>query len=68
MGVEEQKEEREILESIYPEEITGLSVLCNFFQAPSSDIVLPDISDTEFRIDIQLEVTNDDGEDSEPRM
>ncbi|KAJ4296648.1 Protein gir2 [Kalmusia sp. IMI 367209] len=46
MGVEEQKEEREILESIYPEEIT-------------------DISETEFRIAIQLEATNDDGDDSE---
>ncbi|KAL5393411.1 hypothetical protein DPSP01_000231 [Paraphaeosphaeria sporulosa] len=47
MGVEEQKEEREILDSIYPDEIT-------------------DISDTEFRIAIQLEVTNDEGDDSEP--
>ncbi|KAJ4354449.1 Protein gir2 [Didymosphaeria variabile] len=46
MGVEEQKEELEILESIYPDEITN-------------------ISDTEFRIEIQLEVTNDEGDDSE---
>ncbi|KAF1972858.1 RWD-domain-containing protein [Bimuria novae-zelandiae CBS 107.79] len=46
MGIEEQKEEREILDSIYPDEIT-------------------DISETEFRIAIQLEVTNEDGDDSE---
>ncbi|KAK3204045.1 hypothetical protein GRF29_106g1466597 [Pseudopithomyces chartarum] len=46
MGVEDQKEEREILDSIYPEEIT-------------------DISESEFRIAIQLEVTNDEEDDSE---
>ncbi|PVI08580.1 putative RWD domain protein [Periconia macrospinosa] len=46
MGVEEQKEEREVLDSIFPEEIT-------------------DISETEFRISVQLEVTNEDGDDSE---
>lgn len=48
MGKEEQKEEREVLESIFPEEIQ-------------------DVSDTEFRIKIQLEVTNEDGDDSEAR-
>jgi hypothetical protein len=48
MGIEEQKEEREVLDSIFPEEIV-------------------DISDTEFRISIQLEVTNDEGDDSEAR-
>ncbi|KAF2255764.1 RWD-domain-containing protein [Trematosphaeria pertusa] len=46
MGVEEQKEEREVLESIFPDEIT-------------------DVSETEFRISIQLEVTNDEGDNSE---
>jgi hypothetical protein len=48
MGVEDQQEEREVLDTIYPEEITH-------------------ISPTEFRVSIQLEVTNDDGDDSEPR-
>ncbi|KAG9668866.1 RWD-domain-containing protein, partial [Aureobasidium melanogenum] len=41
MGREEQTEEREVLDSIFPEEIT-------------------DISDTEYRVSIQLEVTEDD--------
>jgi len=47
MGVEDQKEEREVLDSIFPDEIT-------------------DISATEYRISIQLDVTNDEGDDSEP--
>ncbi|KAF1951486.1 RWD-domain-containing protein [Byssothecium circinans] len=46
MGIEDQKEEREVLESIFPEEIT-------------------DVSETEFRISIQLEVTNAEDDDSE---
>ncbi|THY77883.1 RWD-domain-containing protein [Aureobasidium pullulans] len=41
MGREEQTEEREVLDSIFPEEIT-------------------DISETEYRVSIQLEVTEDD--------
>ncbi|KAG9598743.1 hypothetical protein KCV04_g19785, partial [Aureobasidium melanogenum] len=41
MGREEQTEEREVLDSIFPEEIT-------------------DISDTEYRVSIQLEVTEDE--------
>ncbi|KAF3049831.1 hypothetical protein E8E11_006362 [Didymella keratinophila] len=41
MGVDDQQEEREVLESIFPEEIT-------------------DVSETEFRISIQLEVTPGD--------
>ncbi|KAI1770891.1 RWD-domain-containing protein [Hypoxylon cercidicola] len=49
MGKEEQVEEREVLDSIFPEEIT-------------------DISDTEYRISIQLDLPDDDGADepSEP--
>ncbi|KAI0172312.1 RWD-domain-containing protein [Hypoxylon sp. FL1284] len=48
MGKEEQVEEREVLDSIFPEEIT-------------------DISDTEYRISIQLDLTDDDhGGDDEP--
>ncbi|MCJ1303117.1 hypothetical protein MMC08_005924 [Hypocenomyce scalaris] len=47
MGRDEQKEEREVLDSIFPEEIT-------------------DISDTSYRISIALDVTQQDGDDSEP--
>ncbi|KAI4717482.1 RWD-domain-containing protein [Aureobasidium sp. EXF-10727] len=46
MGREEQTEEREVLDSIFPEEIT-------------------DISDTEYRVSIQLEVTEPDEEANE---
>ncbi|KUJ20286.1 RWD-domain-containing protein [Mollisia scopiformis] len=47
MGKDEQVEEREVLDSIFPDEIQ-------------------DISETEFRISILLDVTNDDGDESEP--
>ncbi|CAL3968871.1 hypothetical protein PZA11_004836 [Diplocarpon coronariae] len=47
MGREEQIEEREVLDSIFPEEIQ-------------------DISDTEYRISVLLDITNDDGDESEP--
>ncbi|CZR60832.1 probable GIR2 Highly acidic protein with anomalous electrophoretic behavior [Phialocephala subalpina] len=47
MGREEQVEEREVLDSIFPDEIQ-------------------DISETEFRISILLDITNDDGDESEP--
>ncbi|KAG0649997.1 RWD domain-containing [Hyphodiscus hymeniophilus] len=47
MGREEQKEEREVLDSIFPDEIQ-------------------DISETEYRISILLDIINDDGDDSEP--
>ncbi|TVY83196.1 RWD domain-containing protein [Lachnellula suecica] len=47
MGREDQIEEREVLDSIFPEEIQ-------------------DISETEYRISILLDIVNDDGDDSEP--
>ncbi|KAK0115249.1 hypothetical protein ONS96_013713 [Cadophora gregata f. sp. sojae] len=47
MGREEQIEEREVLDSIFPEEIQ-------------------DISDTEFRISVLLDITNDEDDESEP--
>ncbi|KAI1387084.1 RWD-domain-containing protein [Hypoxylon trugodes] len=46
MGKEEQVEEREVLDSIFPEEIT-------------------DISDTEYRISIKLDIPDDDGNDED---
>lgn len=45
MGREDQKEEREVLDSIFPDEIT-------------------DISDTEYRISMTLDVDNEPGDDS----
>ncbi|KAH0287944.1 RWD repeat domain-containing protein [Aureobasidium namibiae CBS 147.97] len=47
MGREEQTEEREVLDSIFPDEIT-------------------DISETEYRVSILLEVTEDDDSTTEP--
>ncbi|KAL0260921.1 Protein gir2 [Diplodia seriata] len=46
MGREDQKEEREVLDSIFPDEIT-------------------DISDTEYRISITLDVENEPGDESD---
>lgn len=48
MGREEQKEEREVLDSIFPDEIT-------------------DVSDTEYRIEVKLDLPAGDDEDAEPR-
>ncbi|KAK5017182.1 ubiquitin-conjugating enzyme/RWD-like protein [Cryomyces antarcticus] len=47
MGRDEQKEEREVLDSIFPDEIT-------------------DISEAEYRVSVALDVTHDDGDESEP--
>ncbi|KAJ2971866.1 hypothetical protein NQ176_g7484 [Zarea fungicola] len=64
MGREDQIEEREVLDSIFPEEITG-----SFSPAlPLLDIVLTlliDISETEFRISVALDIP-DHPEDEEP--
>lgn len=48
MGIEEQKEEREVLDSIFPDEIT-------------------DISETEYRVQIKLDIQQEDDDDTEPR-
>ncbi|KAK8215940.1 putative RWD domain protein [Phyllosticta capitalensis] len=47
MGREDQKEEREVLDSIFPDEIT-------------------DISDTEYRVSITLDLENEPGDDTPP--
>ncbi|KAH8778159.1 ubiquitin-conjugating enzyme/RWD-like protein [Hyaloscypha sp. PMI_1271] len=47
MGREEQIEEREVLDSIFPDEIQ-------------------DISETEYRISVLLDIVNDDGDESDP--
>ena len=74
MGREEQIEEREVLDSIFPDEIQGQSST-NFvsLQQMPPDFLYPfvtdnrkDISETEYRISILLDITNDDGDDFKP--
>ncbi|KAF2796161.1 RWD-domain-containing protein [Melanomma pulvis-pyrius CBS 109.77] len=50
MGIEEQQEEREVLEAIFPEEISGRL----------------NVSETEFRVSIVLDVNQHEDEESEP--
>ena len=68
MGRDEQKEEREVLESIFPEEITGKHI-GRLTLGPVAVLALThvDISDASYRISIALDVTQQDGDDSEPR-
>ena len=57
MGIEEQKEEREVLDSIFPEEITGM----DFRWSAVSTILLTimvDISNAAYRIAITLDVNS----------
>jgi hypothetical protein len=67
MGREEQTEEREVLDSIFPEEITGPSSPSPISQRNQSHSHASntDISETEYRVAIQLEVTQDDEESPE---
>lgn len=68
MGVEDQQEEREVLESIFPEEITG--IVCSCVQLfLHYTYFFADVSETEFRISIQLEVTpgDEDAKDLQSR-
>jgi hypothetical protein len=63
MGREEQTEEREVLDSIFPEEITGPSSTYHNETIPLTPAT--DISETEYRVAIQLEVTENDEESTE---
>lgn len=81
MGREEQIEEREVLDSIFPDEIQGTLEFTvpesplhmetpnlNFpmRSSPSSTIYSHvDISETEYRISVLLDITNDEDDDSE---
>jgi len=79
MGREEQIEEREVLDSIFPEEIQGKpNSLCGE-ATHITRAFLPkllygrkftnsstDISETEYRISCLLDITNDEGDESEP--
>ena len=72
MGREEQIEEREVLDSIFPDEITGE---LGYKEVPSLSrpILLtprcsPDISETEYRITIALDVPGDEEEEEPPAI
>jgi hypothetical protein len=66
MGREEQTEEREVLDSIFPEEITGPLSLLIIYQSHNALTKTKDISETEYRVSIQLEVTEDEESTEEP--
>ena len=68
MGVEDQKEEREVLESIFPEEITGRPLGQRLHVLHTHNCV--DVSETEFRILITLDDGRheDDETEEEQRM
>lgn len=67
MGVEDQQEEREVLESIFPDEITGTGTSPH--PPPTTNSRSADVSETEFRVSILLDVTpgEEDPEDLEGR-
>lgn len=68
MGIEDQKEEREVLESIFPEEITGARGRPLHQQFRANSISAADVSETEFRVLIKLDVgepSYDEDEDDE---
>jgi RWD domain len=62
MGVEEQTEEREVLASIFPEEIIGSFCLfsCTVVDLWALTIYAIDISDTEFQVSVALDVSPED--------
>ena len=64
MGLDEQKEEREVLESIFPDEITGP---CPRPISTGTHLtLLTDISETSFRVSITLDVQDASDPPSEP--
>jgi ubiquitin-protein ligase len=65
MGREEQIEEREVLESIFPEEITGMPITPR--KSCFVTYSMPDISDTEYKVTVTLDIP-DEEEDSQPRF
>lgn len=73
MGREEQIEEREVLDSIFPDEIQGMyskerlsvPIVCLHLVIGIPSDITADTSDTSFRISVLLDVTND-GDDQSP--
>lgn len=71
MGVEEQKEEREVLDSIFPEEITGMDLVHDTRSIVADLFTSIDVSETEFRILIQLDDgrhPDEEREDDQPTI
>ena len=65
MGRDEQVEEREVLDSIFPDEITGPCQVQLYTQPPDDRTL--DLSETSYRISIALDVAKQDDDDSDPR-
>lgn len=63
MGLDEQKEEREVLDSIFPDEITGAPSPPHHPPNPS-DLSPQDISETSYRISIPLDVQDPSSDDA----
>ena len=63
MGREEQAEEREVLDSIFPDEITGVNHIgpCSTCPSAGTHICL-DISETSYKVSIPLEIEQQDEE------
>lgn len=68
MGREDQVEEREVLDSIFPDEITGtISLILGYLRICSlTNFIQIDVSDKSYRISITLDVTNRDDQEAEP--
>ena len=54
MGREEQIEEREVLDSIFPDEITGIAL--SRVGKPQVDSTSTDISETSYKVTISLDI------------
>lgn len=67
MGLDEQREEREVLDSIFSDEITGRRVHHDTTTGTTTDRSHSDISETEYRVSITLDVTNEDDDDTPAR-
>jgi hypothetical protein len=65
MGVEDQQEEREVLESIFPEEITGMCRLRSLSFWCIANSICADVSETEFRVLIKLDVAQDEEDEAD---
>ena len=63
MGIEDQQEEREVLESIFPDEITGS--IFDATQLLVSTYTSADVSETEFRVAITLDDGRHEDEERE---
>ena len=63
MGIEDQQEERGVLESIFPDEITGSSLPLP--RKPRKLMACADVSETEFRILVKLDDGRHEDDESE---